>query len=240
MEIVCRDRHGLYAEGARVGAPQARQVADRFHLVQNPRDRIEQHLSGQRQRPIGPIEVRQDGADRANLDRADRLEGLQRLFARVHELFRQGWTAADISRHLDINRRRIDKWVRLEALPERSQCDPNPTSPLRFHAQLQELMRQGVTKIKWLFAEAKKLGYKGSFGHMVRYVTHVSITRANGSPAPAEHTIGSLPLDPASGSRISPVVAAAICMKPRRLLTERQVAMLTADTTNWMIPGGNR
>ena len=35
-----------------------------------------------------------------------------------------------------------------------------------------------------------------------------------------------MPLDPASGSRISPVVAAAICMKPRPLLTERQVGML--------------
>jgi hypothetical protein len=31
-------------------------------------------------------------------------------------------------------------------------------------------MRQGVTKIKWLFAKVKKLGYKGSFGHMARYV----------------------------------------------------------------------
>ena len=227
VEIVCRDRHGLYAEGARVGAPQARQVTDRFHLVQNLRERIEQYLSGQRQRPVSPIEVRQDGADRTNLDRADRLEGLQRLFARVHELFRQGWTAADISRHLDINRRRVDKWVRLEALPERFQCDPKPTSPMRFHTPLQELMRKGVTKIKWLFTEAKKLGYKGSFGHMARYVAHVrSIARANGSPAPTEQAIRSLPLDPACGSRISPVVAAAICMKPRRLLTERQIGML--------------
>src|SRR5208283_3485924 len=38
------------------GAPQARQVADRFHLVQNLRDRIEQYLSGRRQRPVNPIE----------------------------------------------------------------------------------------------------------------------------------------------------------------------------------------
>jgi transposase len=41
VEIVSRDRHGLYAEGTRQGASQARQVADRFHLVKNLRERIE-------------------------------------------------------------------------------------------------------------------------------------------------------------------------------------------------------
>jgi hypothetical protein len=45
IEIVSRDRCGLYAGGARQGAPQARQVADRFHLVQNSRQTIEQRLS---------------------------------------------------------------------------------------------------------------------------------------------------------------------------------------------------
>ncbi len=45
VEIVSRDRCGLYAQGARAGAPQARQVADRFHLIQNLRETIQAQLS---------------------------------------------------------------------------------------------------------------------------------------------------------------------------------------------------
>ncbi len=52
VEIISRDRSGLYAQGAREGAPQARQVADRFHLLQNLRETIETQLS-RADRPTG-------------------------------------------------------------------------------------------------------------------------------------------------------------------------------------------
>ena len=45
IEIVSRDRSGLYAQGIRQGAPQARQVADRFHLLQNLCESIEQQMT---------------------------------------------------------------------------------------------------------------------------------------------------------------------------------------------------
>jgi transposase len=45
IQVVRRDRFGLYSQGARVGAPQARQVADRFHLLLNLRKAVEQELS---------------------------------------------------------------------------------------------------------------------------------------------------------------------------------------------------
>jgi transposase len=35
IETISRDRCGLYAEGAALGAPQSQQVADRFHLILN-------------------------------------------------------------------------------------------------------------------------------------------------------------------------------------------------------------
>jgi transposase len=42
VEVISRDRCGLYAQAARKGAPQAEQVADRFHIVQNLRMAIEE------------------------------------------------------------------------------------------------------------------------------------------------------------------------------------------------------
>ena len=44
VEIIARDRAGTFAEGARQGAPDALQVADRFHLMQNLRTAIEEIL----------------------------------------------------------------------------------------------------------------------------------------------------------------------------------------------------
>ena len=56
VEVVSRDRAGLYAEAARQGAPQARQVADRFHLLQNFRETVERQL-GRFEAPISDSQV---------------------------------------------------------------------------------------------------------------------------------------------------------------------------------------
>lgn len=65
IEVVSRDRCGLYAQAAREGAPQASQVADRFHLIQNLRLAIEEQmsLSGRALLPDRDIEI--DNDDRA-------------------------------------------------------------------------------------------------------------------------------------------------------------------------------
>lgn len=44
IQVVSRDRGGIYATAAREGAPQARQVADRWHLLKNIGDALERMM----------------------------------------------------------------------------------------------------------------------------------------------------------------------------------------------------
>ncbi len=44
IEVISRDRAGAYAEAARLGAPQATQVADRFHLDKSVTEALERYL----------------------------------------------------------------------------------------------------------------------------------------------------------------------------------------------------
>lgn len=110
VEIICRDRAGAYAEGARLGAPDALQIADRFHLWQGlgraVETRVAAHRDCLRAPPPKPltrsnetrtdVDLPQNGSDPVGR-RAERKKGTHAL---VHELLAHGHSRRAIARHL--------------------------------------------------------------------------------------------------------------------------------------------
>ena len=164
-EIVSRDRAGMYADAARQGAPQARQVADRFHLLKNLREAIERQLGGFeaaiREAPLsgakddqGPLmpavseqaDQRSKAATRERLVRLRRDAARRAMFDQIRALYEAGRTVPEIARKLGLGPRRVYRWVRRIDMPETSVMAPKPCTPAYFGAFLARSWADGTTK----------------------------------------------------------------------------------------------
>src|SRR5207302_7983126 len=56
IEVISRDRAGAYAAAAKKGAPQAQQIADKFHLLLNLREKLKE-LMARKQKLLSQVEV---------------------------------------------------------------------------------------------------------------------------------------------------------------------------------------
>jgi Transposase len=175
MEVVSRDRAGLYAEAAREGAPQARQVADRFHLLQNFRETVERQL-GRYEAPVPGARVSPDDghvtaaalsdcgsdiAEQTRLMHRGRLAARQQLFDEIRALFEGGNSIGEIVRKLGLGRRRVERWVRRIDLPDRNTMASTPSNPAYFGVLLERRWAEGITKVRRLLDEIRRRGYTG-------------------------------------------------------------------------------
>lgn len=158
IEVVSRDRCGVYAQAARQGAPQASQVADRFHLMQNLRLAIEEQISlsgratGRALLPDEDTEIDHDHRAAPNqlpetpwsnqLRRAHR-QSRKDVFETVHALSKEGLSCSEIARRTGYGRRSITKWLTFESPPDRRRGALQPTSPLYFEAFLAQCWKDG-------------------------------------------------------------------------------------------------
>jgi Transposase len=205
-----------------------------FYLVQNLRAAIERQLSGL-ERPIRGY--------RANLGRRLAADNVQRdsdvgeneatelthvsgrpfllaAFAKVRAMYDAGETVAAITRELRLTRRIVDKWARLESLPERARMAPKSSTPAKFDTYLRDRWTDGERNVRRLLSGVREQGYTGCYSRLAAYVAPWRQKVAMQPTPPA--TVGTLPLDPRTGGVISPIIAAALCIKPRGLLTRRQ------------------
>lgn len=128
-EIISRDRGPIYIDGATRGAPQARQVTDRWHLLKNWGESL-QRVFDRRQTalrsalsavsaaiPPPPPAVAAQPTARERLQQQRREQRYAR-YQQVRTLHAQGISVRAITKHLGINRHTVRKYVRAETFPE--------------------------------------------------------------------------------------------------------------------------
>lgn len=231
VAFVSRDRCGIYAQGIRKGAPSARQVADRFHLMQNLRENIEREMRSV-SRCAGRPQLPAVAGDRHEVVRGQSRLSRQAVFVNAKRMHAAGSTLGDIAVEMGVNRRTIAKWVALDDLPDRQRSTIKPSSPLYFQEFLARRWAAGDRSGRRLFHDVRNRGYVGSFSHLERLLStwRKGASGQTPSPPPAKvETLRETPaIDPRTGWQISPMVAASLCMKPTPTLTPSEAAKVGA------------
>ncbi|HEV3292943.1 MAG TPA: ISL3 family transposase, partial [Streptosporangiaceae bacterium] len=195
--IICRDRAGNYAEGARAGAPAAIQVADRWHLWHNLAEYAEKTVAGHRgclkdqpggadghdvpgpagtpeQEPPGQAEggqVPPDGfLDACGRERRLVIRTRQR-HAEIHQRLDAGESLSAISRVTGLDRKTVQRFARAGSAGELLGRATSRESKLdEFKPYLHQRWNEGVTDAAALHAELQQRGWAGSEQTIRRYV----------------------------------------------------------------------
>jgi transposase len=154
VEIITRDRAPEYANGATRGAPQAIQVADRFHLASNLRETLqrllERHQAALRNAAVTPpvepeppatpgVAVPSVSASttdtplteprtRQERDRQRRRSRRLDRYAQIRALHDQGHGIRAIARQLDVSRQTVRRSVRADQFPEQGDRPARPST----------------------------------------------------------------------------------------------------------------
>jgi transposase len=187
VEVVCRDRAGAYAGGATTGAPDAIQVADRWHLWDNlggyvkqtvaaHHRCVKQHYAALTQTAAvdtGP-ELQQD-AEQAAVQRAEnrsRVVRARRCFEQVQALKAQGMTVTAITRELALAPMTARKYFRTADVEElvAASLAGWPSKLDDYKPHLHQRWNEGCTNITQLHREVKALGFRGGYGTVYAYL----------------------------------------------------------------------
>jgi len=186
VQIVCRDRAGAYAEGIRAGAPDAVQVADRWHLWHNLVQAVEKvvrqhhadlHAPAPCTGTTGDTAVAHDDTGDTD-DEGAHSAGPTRLAVRtserfdaIHALLAVGTSVSAISETLGLDPKTVRRFARAGSVSELLTARSAQGSVLDdYTAHLHQRWTAGVTDAVALTAEITALGYRGSSKTVRRYL----------------------------------------------------------------------
>jgi transposase len=196
IRVVCRDRSSGYGEGARLGAPQALQVADRFHLWQNLCEAVEKTVNTLRPHLVDPAPSPQPDELQAEPDIVQHQRELKIVtrmkvqHAAAHELWAQGLSKAAIGRKLGLHQATVRKLVNaatVEDLTAKTLQRAHVVDP--YTGYLHRRWNEGIRNATQLFREIRQLGYPGAElavqRHLRRYRTSRGHMQAPGPKPPS-------------------------------------------------------
>ncbi len=186
-EVICRDRAGAYADGARQGAPEADQVADRWHLYHNLSEHVEKAVARHRgclEEPApepGPEEAApaapdlQQAAVAAAARRAEESALAVRTrqrYEQVQALRAQGKGIKPIMRETGLAKETVRRFCRAATVDEllAKVKDGRPSVLDEYKPYLHQRWNEGCTNVRQLHAELRDRGYRGGYGTIRDYV----------------------------------------------------------------------
>jgi transposase len=192
VEIISRDRAGLYAEGATQGAPTAIQVADRWHLLSNLRDLLERLLdrhpaalraAAQRVSDELTRQVASDPIEPPPLPVEEPVPCANQLrWAEVKRLKQEGWSARAIATHLHVHRQTVRKDLAADSFPQRT-SRWHTSTVVPYLTYLRQRWAGGCHDRMQLWRELQAQGFTGGYDCVWRALRRFPTDRPARKPA---------------------------------------------------------
>jgi transposase len=216
VEVVCRDRASAFSKAVKEAAPDAIEVADRWHLLQNLSNAVKRTC--QQHRPCLRKQAEQDEPPQAPavvlpvpvLPRTPIVLRTRERYEDVHQLVDRGWTVSAIARHLQLDRKTVRRFrdTPLDELlagakdfgvHRRDQLVP-------FMPYLHARVAAGITSGRRLLQELGERGYQGGYSTLTAYLRRLR-----------EGTV-----EPVRADLPSPRDITSWIMRPREALTRQE------------------
>jgi len=236
VELVIRDRGKDFTKAATKGAPQAQQVVDRFHMVKNLSEVLQEilgHCRAEIRQGEAPLpQVEQAAAEPtrplptaatceprtpAQVKKVHQARQASRndRYTQMTTLRTQGLTQREVAKRMGMSERAVRHWLKRGAAPtnerqfrRRSVFDP-------YAAYVLQRWQDGIHEAKQLYAEIRAQGFPGTVRIVQRFVQALRDDPEK------------IPLAPATGAdRFSSKTASWLFIRdPKQLTTKKQAEL---------------
>ncbi|MFD3549797.1 ISL3 family transposase [Streptomyces sp. NPDC058655] len=190
-EIICRDRLMAFTKAIRQAAPDALEVADRWHLLQNLSTAVEKTCRRHRdclRQPAGP-----EASPPLATPDTPLLNRIRQRHAEVNELAATGMSLNAIGRRLQLDRKTVRRYRNKDLAGLLASAQDRGHGVLEpFMEHVQHRFHAGCTSSLQLYREVLALGYTGGYHVVHRYVVTIrqgiAVPARSATPRPRDIT----------------------------------------------------